>query len=114
VHHRRVQVLIYVGAVMVFMVAIMLLDVRASRSHAAFRVCSCPVPGAVLLLGVLVYAAWPIFPRCLALRAPPRSACSVLRRLPEQYWLHFELISDSGRRRGGGGGVIKVNQGERG
>ena len=54
------QVLIYVGAVMVFMVyAIMLLDVRdASFTRRFSRLLVPGVPGALLLLGVLVYATW--------------------------------------------------------
>ena len=59
------QVLIYVGAVMVFMVyAIMLLDVRDPSLPAASRACSCPASRVrSLLLGVLVYAAWPDLPQ---------------------------------------------------
>jgi NADH-quinone oxidoreductase subunit J len=54
------QVLIYVGAVMVFMVyAIMLLDVRDPSFTRRFsRVLVPGTAGALVLLGVLVYAVW--------------------------------------------------------
>src|SRR5207344_2612231 len=58
------QVLIYVGAVMVFMVyAIMLLDVRDPSYTGRFSRLLVPgLAGAAALLGVLVYAAWPDLP----------------------------------------------------
>jgi NADH-quinone oxidoreductase subunit J len=91
------QVLIYVGAVMVFMVyVIMLLDVRdASLSH---RFSPLLVPGiaAVLLfLGVLGHGLWDALP------APSGAAedGGLFGLTPfsavflNEYWLYFELIS---------------------
>ena len=91
------QVLIYVGAIMVFMVyAIMLLDVR-DRSYTR-RFSRLLVPGAIaaaLLLGVLVHAAW----GALSARSGA-SAAGTLFALQSfsvaflnEYWLHFELVS---------------------
>ncbi len=73
------QVLIYVGAVMVFMVyAIMLLDVRDPSFTRRFSRLLVPgIAGAALaLLGVLVYAAWPDLPEPRRLRAQRPSACA--------------------------------------
>jgi NADH-quinone oxidoreductase subunit J len=90
------QVLIYVGAVMVFMVyAIMLLDVRDPSVTRRFSRLLVPgIAGALALLGVLVYAAWPDLPQ------PQRAAGAATFGLREfsatflnEYWLHFELIS---------------------
>jgi NADH-quinone oxidoreductase subunit J len=90
------QVLIYVGAVMVFMVyAIMLLDVRDPSFTRRFSRLLVPgIAGALALLGVLVYAAWPDLPQ------PQRAAGAATFGLREfsatflnEYWLHFELIS---------------------
>ena len=90
------QVLIYVGAVMVFMVyAIMLLDVRDPSFTRRFSRLLVPaIAGAVVLLGVLVYAAWPELP---ADPPPPDSGIFSMREFSatflEDYWLHFELVS---------------------
>ena len=90
------QVLIYVSAVMVFMVyVIMLLDVRdpaVRRRYSKFL-----LPGLaafVLLVGALIYAAWNALP------AASRTAGSegfglqlFATTFLNTYWLHFELTS---------------------
>ena len=89
------QVLIYVGAIMVFMIyAIMLLDVR-DRSYTR-RFSKLLLPGltaAVLLIGILVYAVW----RALPSGNEQESAVFALQRFSaeflKEYWLHFELVS---------------------
>jgi NADH-quinone oxidoreductase subunit J len=90
------QVLIYVGAIMVFMIyAIMLLDVR-DRSYTR-RFSRLLVPGiaaAAVLVGVIVLAVW------RALPAPNGTGTGSLFALQHfsveflnEYWLHFELVS---------------------
>ena len=90
------QVLIYVGAIMVFMIyAIMLLDVR-DRSYTR-RFSRLLVPGiaaAAVLVGVLVLAVWRTLP------APNGTGAGTLFALQRfsvefvnEYWLHFELVS---------------------
>ena len=91
------QVLIYVGAVMVFMVyAIMLLDVRdLSYTRRYSRLLVPGVAGLILLLAILGYGVWRSLP------APGGAANGgSLFRLKEfsvaflnDYWLHFELVS---------------------
>ena len=88
------QVLIYVGAVMVFMVyAIMLLDVRDRSFTLRFSTLLVPgIIGGVLLLAVLAYALWH------GLYAPAGTAVSFgLQQFSiaflNEYWLHFELTS---------------------
>jgi NADH-quinone oxidoreductase subunit J len=90
------QVLIYVGAVMVFMVyAIMLLDVRdLSYTRRYSRLLVPGVAGLVLLLAILGHGVWRSLP------APGGAASASLFRLKEfsvaflnEYWLHFELVS---------------------
>jgi NADH-quinone oxidoreductase subunit J len=91
------QVLIYVGAIMVFMVyAIMLLDVR-DRSYTR-RFSRLLIPGVVaaaILLAVLVHAAW----GALSARsgAAGDGTLFALQRFSvaflSEYWLHFELVS---------------------
>ena len=89
------QVLIYVGAVMVFMVyVIMLLDVR-DRSFAR-RYSRFLIPGIIafaLLAAMLCYGLW---------RVPPISGSAASKAFGVQpfsvafltdYWLYFELIS---------------------
>jgi len=88
------QVLIYVSAVMVFMVyVIMLLDVRDPSFTRRFSTLLVPgVVGGVLLLGVLAFALWH------GLYAPASSTVSFgLQQFSiaflNEYWLHFELTS---------------------
>ena len=91
------QVLIYVGAVMVFMVyAIMLLDVRdLSYTRRYSRLLVPGVAGLILLLAILGHGVWRSLP------APVGAANGgSLFRLKEfsvaflnDYWLHFELVS---------------------
>jgi len=88
------QVLIYVGAVMVFMVyVIMLLDVRDPSFKRRFSTLLAPgLIGGVLLLAVLAYAFW------RGLHAPVNLAGSFgLQQFSiaflNEYWLHFELTS---------------------
>jgi NADH-quinone oxidoreductase subunit J len=88
------QVLIYVSAVMVFMVyVIMLLDVRDASFTRRFS--TLLVPGAIggaLLLAVLAYAFW------RGLYAPVSTTGAFgLQQFSiaflNEYWLHFELTS---------------------
>jgi NADH-quinone oxidoreductase subunit J len=90
------QVLIYVGAVMVFMVyAIILLDVR-DRSYRE-RFSRWLVPGAiggVLLAAVLAHGLW----GAVAMPAPGKDGAefgvqSFAALFLQEYWLHFELVS---------------------
>lgn len=89
------QVLIYVGAVMVFMVyVIMLLEVRTSYTHYFSRL---TVPGVVAgaaLLGLLGLGVW------RGAYAPAELATGTTFTLKSfsatflsEYWLHFELTS---------------------
>jgi NADH-quinone oxidoreductase subunit J len=88
------QVLIYVGAVMVFMVyVIMLLDVRDQSLTNRFSPLLVPaVIGGALLVGALGYAVW------FAASAPAYATMSFnLQQFSvaflHEYWLHFELTS---------------------
>jgi len=90
------QVLIYVGAVMVFMVyVIMLLDVRDRSYRGRFSRLLVPgIVGSLLLLAVLARALW------RALPAPSTAASETAFGVQQfsiaflnEYWLHFELIS---------------------
>jgi NADH-quinone oxidoreductase subunit J len=91
------QVLIYVGAIMVFMVyAIMLLDVRDRSFTRRFSRLLLPgVIAAVLFLAVIVHAVWRALPAegggeaAGALFALQRFSVEFLN----EYWLHFELVS---------------------
>ena len=95
------QVLIYVGAVMVFMVyAIMLLDVR-DRSFTR-RFSWLIVPGAVAalaFLAILAHGLWHGLPGPMPATAGAPSAVSSfgIQRFSieflNEYWLHFELVS---------------------
>jgi NADH-quinone oxidoreductase subunit J len=91
------QVLIYVGAVMVFMVyVIMLLDTRDPAQSRRFS--SLVVPGAIasaMLLGALVYGVVTSLPPA-AESARPVGAFGVTEfaiAFLGEYWLHFELTS---------------------
>ncbi|MEP7183310.1 MAG: NADH-quinone oxidoreductase subunit J [Betaproteobacteria bacterium] len=88
------QVLIYVGAVMVFMVyVIMLLDVRDASFRERFSHLLIPgIAGAVVLLGVLAWALWH------GVYAPATTTVSFnLQQFSvaflNEYWLYFELTS---------------------
>ena len=90
------QVLIYVGAVMVFMVyVIMLLDVRDPsfvRRYSAMLWAG--LTGFVLLVGVLVASVWDALP---AMGRATGEAGFSLKEFAvtflNEYWLHFELTS---------------------
>jgi NADH-quinone oxidoreductase subunit J len=89
------QVLIYVGAVMVFMVyVIMLLEVRESAGTRYSKLLLPGLVGFVLLLGVVVIGIW------RALPAPTGEVGSSAYGIGKfsvtflnDYWLHFELTS---------------------
>ena len=88
------QVLIYVSAVMVFMVyVIMLMDVRDPSLTRRFSILLVPgIAGAVLLLALLAHALWH------GLYAPANTTVSFgLQQFSiaflNEYWLHFELTS---------------------
>jgi NADH-quinone oxidoreductase subunit J len=90
------QVLIYVGAVMVFMVyAIMLLDVRDRSFTRRFSGLLLPgIAGALLFLAILAYGLWHVLPE------PTLTTGGMLFGLQQfsveflnEYWLHFELVS---------------------
>lgn len=90
------QVLIYVGAVMVFMVyAIMLLDTRDSSFTQRFSRLLVPgIASLVLLLAILAHGLWRTLP------APSGVAVGKLFGVKafsfeflNDYWLHFELVS---------------------
>ncbi len=91
------QVLIYVGAVMVFMVyAIMLLDVRDRSFTRRFSTLVVPgVVAAVLFIAILGHAVWHALPA--AGPAPGNSALFGLQHFSVEflaaYWLQFELVS---------------------
>ncbi len=89
------QVLIYVGAVMVFMVyAIMLLEVREATEPRYSRLFVPGVVGFVLLLGVVLASVWRGLPspsREMGETAYGIAAFSVA--FLNDYWLHFELVS---------------------
>jgi len=89
------QVLIYVGAVMVFMVyVIMLLEIRSSSATQFSRLL---VPGGVvglLLLVLLAVALWRRSPTAAALSGTTTfSLKSFSAAFLSDYWLHFELTS---------------------
>ena len=90
------QVLIYVGAVMVFMVyAIMLLDVRDRSFTRRFSWLLLPgIAAALLFLAILAHGLWHALPE------PTGAAGGTLFGLQHfsaeflnEYWLHFELVS---------------------
>jgi NADH-quinone oxidoreductase subunit J len=89
------QVLIYVGAVMVFMVyAIMLLDPRDAITGRYSRWLVPGVIGLVILLGVLVIGVWNALPETA--RAAGAQGFGLLQfaaAFLNEYWLHFELTS---------------------
>ena len=90
------QVLIYVGAVMVFMVyAIMLLDPRDRTQARRFsRLLVLGVAGVATLVAILVFGVWRSLP------APSTAGAGKLFALTDfsvaflnEYWLVFELVS---------------------
>ena len=91
------QVLIYVGAVMVFMVyVIMLLDTRDPAQSRRFS--PLVVPGAiafVLFLGALVYGVAGGLPEATPAAKPGGSfgLTEFAVAFLNEYWLHFELTS---------------------
>jgi len=90
------QVLIYVGAVMVFMVyAIMLLDRRDRPGTARFSRLLLPgIAGTVLLLAVLGHGLWRSFSDApVAAGATDFGVKGFSVVFLRDYWLHFELIS---------------------
>ena len=89
------QVLIYVGAVMVFMVyAIMLIDVRDSSFTQRYS--QLIVPGGigfVLLIAALVYGLIGAFDQSSAEPAASYGVQSFSVVFLNEYWVHFELTS---------------------
>ena len=91
------QVLIYVGAVMVFMVyVIMLLDTRDPAQSRRFSALAIPGAAAfVVLLGGLVWGVVRDLPE-VAAAARPGAAFGLTEfavAFLNEYWLHFELTS---------------------
>ena len=91
------QVLIYVGAVMVFMIyTIMLLDARdASFQHPFSRLTAPAVDVAVLVASTLLW----LLGRGAVADAPPAAVAPSFAFMPfalafmKQYWFHFELVT---------------------
>ena len=89
------QVLIYVGAVMVFMVyVIMLLEVRESAQSRYSKLLLPGLVGFGLLLGVIVIAIWRALPSPAAkLGESAYGIAKFSATFLNEYWLHFELTS---------------------
>jgi NADH-quinone oxidoreductase subunit J len=90
------QVLIYVGAVMVFMVyVIMLLDVRdRSYVHRYSRPLVPAIVGFTLLVAALCYGLSQALPAPAGVKADGRFGVQPFSALfLNEYWLHFELVS---------------------
>ena len=89
------QVLIYVGAVMVFMVyAIMLIDVRDSSFTQRYSRMIVPgVVGVVLLIAALVYGLLGAFDQSSTSATPSFGVQPFSVVFLNEYWLHFELTS---------------------
>lgn len=89
------QVLIYVGAVMVFMVyAIMLLDVRDQAYTRRYSRLLVPgVAGLVLLLAILAHGVWRSLPEPSATGGNAFRLKDFSIAFLNEYWLHFELVS---------------------
>jgi NADH-quinone oxidoreductase subunit J len=90
------QVLIYVGAVMVFMVyVIMLLDVRDPSYTRRYSALLAPaIVGAVALVAVLVYALRDGLAAPGGAAPPPSFGVQAFSvEFLNEYWLHFELVS---------------------
>jgi NADH-quinone oxidoreductase subunit J len=90
------QVLIYVGAVMVFMVyVIMLLEVRESAGTIRYSAMLFPgILAAVLFTGALGYGVWHGYPALVKAAAAPGFGLQQFSvAFLNEYWLHFELTS---------------------
>ncbi len=89
------QVLIYVGAVMVFMVyVIMLLDPRDAVTGRYSRLLAAGAIGLALLLGVLVISIWSSLPNVAqGSGATGFGLAQFAVAFLNEYWLHFELTS---------------------
>jgi NADH-quinone oxidoreductase subunit J len=89
------QVLIYVGAVMVFMVfVIMLLDVREAGGPRYSGLLWPGLIGFALLLGVIVISIWRALPSPIGdIGQQGYGIASFSATFLNQYWLQFELTS---------------------
>jgi NADH-quinone oxidoreductase subunit J len=90
------QVLIYVGAVMVFMVyAIMLLDVRdVSFTRRFSRLLLPGIAAALLLLAILAHGLWQALPESTGVAGGVLFGVQHFSaEFLKEYWLHFELVS---------------------
>lgn len=90
------QVLIYVGAVMVFMVyVIMLLEVRESTGTIRYSTLLLPgIVAFVLFVGALGYGVWHGYPALIRAVAGTRFGMQQFSvAFLNDYWLHFELTS---------------------
>jgi NADH-quinone oxidoreductase subunit J len=89
------QVLIYVGAVMVFMVyVIMLLEVREAAGPRFSKLLLPGIGGFVLLLGTIGVSVWRSLPPPTAAKADAAYGISKFSvSFLNEYWLHFELTS---------------------
>jgi NADH-quinone oxidoreductase subunit J len=89
------QVLIYVGAVMVFMVyVIMLLEVRESTGPLYSKLLLPGIAGFVLLVGTIGTSVWRSLPPPTAAKADTAYGITKFSiAFLNEYWLHFELTS---------------------
>jgi NADH-quinone oxidoreductase subunit J len=89
------QVLIYVGAVMVFMVyVIMLLEVREATGTQYSKLLLPGVAGFVLLVGTILISVWRSVPPPTSAKADAAYGITEFSiAFLNQYWLHFELTS---------------------
>ena len=89
------QVLIYVGAVMVFMVyVIMLLEVRESERARYSKLLLPGLAGFVLLLGTIVISVWRGLPATRGATGDTAFGISAFSiAFLTDHWLHFELTS---------------------
>ncbi|MCU0805011.1 MAG: NADH-quinone oxidoreductase subunit J [Burkholderiales bacterium] len=93
------QVLVYVGAVMVFMVyAIMLLDVRDSAYKRTYSKLVMPgIAAGALFFAALAFGLWKALPDSAGSAATPAAGTFGLQQFAvaflSEYWLHFELTS---------------------
>jgi NADH-quinone oxidoreductase subunit J len=89
------QILIYVGAVMVFMVyAIMLLEVREASSPRYSRLLVPGIAGLLVLLGAIVVSVWRPLPSPVGeLGETSYGIAGFSASFLHEYWLLFELTS---------------------